>query len=373
MIEWDRQSAIALLEEYKKFWGPEKNPSFGITGNPDANTGKINSKSVYLTVLSHGISDMSRSNAGFIGGNVILTTLLTFLQKEVFTEEDLKLFEYMEKDLKGVESRENLNPANTLFRTMIKFEPPESEDDEPVIERGWVRGHFLTEAYWEYRTWKAKGEGSTFPSSKPKKEWYSLPTGSEGKGPSNKAKPPLWQAILGPKNSLRELVTEVKKLVEAQGPGTTPVRLLVNANLGPRTAESIASISGLKNAIREVMADGRIYTKGRRFPVKSRLNDEVGKKTFTVSQTELQVLVQNCTVSIDGERLSLDDIVNYEKINNVSLKFPKSNITLNSVVRAVMGEEMKTYKVPGSLEGDGITLKQIDAMQAFSNLMKVLR
>tara|TARA_R110001592_G_scaffold19887_6_gene81223 strand:+ start:2196 stop:3317 length:1122 start_codon:yes stop_codon:yes gene_type:complete len=373
MFEWDRQGALALLGEYKAFWGPSKNTEFGITGKPDANTRKVNAKSVYLSVENHGRVGMSRKNIDFSGGGAILEKLLSFLERETFLEEDLLDFEDMERDLDRLETRPNRNPANITFRTMTSFKPPATDDDEPEIKRGVVAGHFLTVPYWEYRQWKANKLNEAFPSDRPKEEWYAF-SKDGGEPPKNKAKPPLWQALLGEKNSLRKLVKDIKELVEkSMGPGGAPIKIDVNANLGPRTGERLAAIAGLNKAIREVMADGTIYTKGRRFPVKSRLNDAVRNKTFNISSSDLTILVETCTVKIDGERVEIDEVVNYEKINNITMRFPKSNKTLNNVVRAVMGEQMETFKVPGSTEGDGITLKQLDAMEAFSNLMKVIK
>ena len=373
MFEWDRNGALALLTQYKNFWGASKNAQFGITGNPDANTKKINAKSVYLSVENHGRVGMSRKNIDFSGGGAILEKLLSFLERETFLEEDLLDFEDMERDLDRLETRGNRNPANITFRTMTSFKPPANEDEEPEIERGIVAGHFLTVPYWEYRQWKSKKLNQSFPSDRPKPEWYAF-SKDGGEPPQNKARPPLWQAILGEKNSLRNLVADVKELVEkSMGPGPEPIKIDVNANLGPKTGERLAAIAGLNKVIQEVMADGTIYTTGRRFPVKSRLNNAVRSKTFNISSSDLAILVETCTVTIDGERVEIDEVVNYEKINNITMKFPKSNKTLNNVVRAVMGEKMETFKVPGSTEGDGITLKQIDAMEAFSNLMKVLK
>ena len=79
MFEWDRQGALALFGEYKAFWGPSKNAEFGITGRPDANTRKVNAKSVYLSVENHGRVGMSRKNIDFSGGGAILEKLLSFL------------------------------------------------------------------------------------------------------------------------------------------------------------------------------------------------------------------------------------------------------------------------------------------------------
>tara|TARA_R110000803_G_scaffold109536_1_gene177942 strand:+ start:264 stop:1388 length:1125 start_codon:yes stop_codon:yes gene_type:complete len=374
MFEWDRQGALDLLEDYKNFWGPAKNPEFGITGRPDANTGKVNSPSVYETVLNHGDGGKSRNKMVFVGGGIILKELINFLEQDVFLEEDLEVFDELEQDFKKLETTEKRNPANIEFRTVIKFTPPKG-DDEPEIERGWVKGHFLTVPYWEFRQWKAKETGGSFVSSKPKPEWYSMPVKAGGKGSSNTAKPPLWQAILGPDNSLRILVESVKQLIEkSAGPGSTPINIYVNANLGLGTGVAqMATIAGLNKAIREVIADGSIYASGTKIAVKDRLNEAVNSKSFSISQSDLKILVENCTVKIDEEKVELDEVVNYEKINNVSLKFPKNNKTLNKIIREVMGEQMNTYKVPGNTQSDGITLKQIDAMQAFSNLMKVLK
>lgn len=373
MFEWDRKGALALLTQYKNFWASSKNSQFGITGRADSNTGKVNAKSVYLAVENHGRVGMSRKNIDFSGGGAVLEKLLSFLERETFLEEDLLDFEDMERDLDRLETRGARNPANITFRTMISFKPPANDDEEPEIKRGIVAGHFLTTAYWEYRQWKAKKLNESFPSNRPKEEWYAF-SKDGGQPPQNKARPPLWQAILGEKNSLRKLVADVKELVEkSMGPGSAPIKIEVNANLGPKTGERLATIAGLNKVIQEVMADGTIYTSGRRFPVKSRLNNAVSSKTFNISSSDLAILVETCTVKIEGVRVEIDEVVNYEKINNITMKFPKSNKTLNNVVRAVMGERMQTFKVPGSREGDGITLKQLDAMEAFSNLMKVLK
>ena len=82
MFEWDRQGALTLLEEYKAFWGPSKNSQFGITGKPDANTGKANAKSVYLSVENHGRVGMSRKNIDFSGGGAILEKLKSFASSQ---------------------------------------------------------------------------------------------------------------------------------------------------------------------------------------------------------------------------------------------------------------------------------------------------
>ena len=77
-----------------------------------------------------------------------------------------------------------------------------------------------------------------------------------------------------------------------------------------------------------------------------------------------------------GEKVELQEIVNYEQITSLQIKFPKNNKALNRLIRAVMGEEMNTYDL-SSLTGwegsAGITLKQLDAIKAASNLMKVLK
>jgi len=86
--------------------------------------------------------------------------------------------------------------------------------------------------------------------------------------------------------------------------------------------------------------------------------------------------VENCTIRIDGERVELDEVLNYDKITSVSIKFPSSNKTLNSLVRAVMGEEMQTYdlsNLTGWQGSAGITLKQVEAIKAVSDLIKVLK
>lgn len=372
MFEWDKPAALQLIANYKKFWGPTKNSEYGITGKPDANTGKANAKSVYQTVMNHGKQTIGRGVKGFIGAGDILLDLIEIIDEPIMLEEHILDIKKLIDDLGALEKNPKRNPQNILFRTMVDFKAPKG-DEKPKIKRGFSRGHFLTPAYWDYRTWNAKQTGQEFSSVNPKGKNWSVQGETENTVPLGKAKPPLWQAIFGPENSLRVLIAGVIELIDKQK-APPVVNLSVNANLGAKTgAVQMATITGLNKAIREVMADGSIYARGTKIAVKDRLNQAISRKTFTINQSDLKILVENCTVQIDGEKIEIDEVVNYETINNVSLKFPANNKTLNKIVREVMGEEMNTYKVPNSTQSDGITLKQLDAMTAFSNLMKVMK
>jgi hypothetical protein len=374
MFEWDKEKALALLEAYKKFWGPSKNPEYGITGKPDASTGKTNSKSVYQTVKNHGYTAKGRASQGaFVGAGAILENLEEIIEEEVFLEDDLDDIEQLSKLLNTLETKKDRNPRNIKFRTVISFEKPKGEDDEPKIKRGFVRGHFLTPAYWEFRQWKAKKDGASFPSKKPDPKWTALPKGS-GDGPIGIAEPPLWQAIFSKENSLRKLIDDIKVLMEKQQP--EEVSIDINANLGPNSAEALSNISGVQRAIKEVMGNANIYARNSMVVIKDRLNQAISQKQISVNPADLQILSQNCTLTVKGEKVELQEIVNYEQITSLQIKFPKNNKALNRLIRAVMGEEMNTYDL-SSLTGwegsAGITLKQLDAIKAASNLMKVLK
>ena len=372
MFEWDKPAALRLIQDYKKFWGPSRNAEYGITGKPDANTGKPNSKSVYQTVENHGKQTLGRGVKGFLGAGDILLDLIEIIDEPIMLEEHILDITTLLDDLGALEKNPKRNPQNILFRTMLSFKAPKG-DDKPEIERGFSRGHFLTPAYWEYRTWNAKQTGQEFSSTNPKGKNWSVQGKTENSVPLGKARPPLWQAIFGTENSLRVLVSDIIELIDKQKAPPT-INLSVNANLGAKTgAVQMATITGLNKAIKEVMADGSIYAQGTKIAVKERLNQAIGRKSFSISQPDLAILVENCTVKIDDEKIELDEVINYETITNVSLKFPANNKTLNKIIREVMGEEMNTYKVPNSTQSDGITLKQIDAMEAFSNLMKVIK
>lgn len=375
MFEWDKKQAVNLLEKYKKFWGPSENAKYGITGKPDAHTGKTNAKSVYLTVKNHGKTTLGRGVRAFLGAGSVLDTLEEIIAQKEFLETDLEDIEDSLERLKTIESSQRQNPANINFRTIISFKAPKGEEEEPFIERGVVLGHFLTPAYWEFRRWSAEQSGGSFPSAKPDPKWTARPEKAGGTGSAFTAKPPLWQAIFGSENSLRKLTMDIMALMQGQTPvGTIPIE--INANLGPKTATNLSTIAGLNKAVKEVMADGSIYGKNTKVAIKSRINTALSNKVFSVSASDMRILVENCTIRIDGERVELDEVLNYDKITSVSIKFPSSNKTLNSLVRAVMGEEMQTYdlsNLTGWQGSAGITLKQVEAIKAVSDLIKVLK
>lgn len=376
-LTWDQAKAQALFDEYKSFWSRSK--EFGISGNPDAGSGQRNSRNVYMTVLNHGNGQLNRKQRSkdaidvdptfgtFLGAGDVLTELEELVAREVIdsdTEEELQYYlEVMEKinsdTSVGPKAR---NPRNISFRGIVAYADGEAERDV-------VYGHFLTPAYWQYRTDKAKKQEQRYDMPKPDKEWSS--------SQANKAKPPLWQAMFDPKNGLVKLIQEVLEIVQKTLRPTPDAHLVT---LNQRKTGDAARLSGIKPLLEKVLNDPSIYAGGsskEKGPRKGRFLTAVENEILQVNESDLRILGPICRVLVleneETVRMKLEDVPNYEEIKAVNLKFP-STITLNKLVREVMGEEfMNTFRRPGLPEdvSSGLVLKtEASLIQQATTLLK---
>ena len=372
-IDWDKDKAKDLFIAYKNFWSG--NPvQHGITGKPDAGTGKPNSKSVWLTLMRHGNIGHTRDEGGtdFYGAGDMLESLEALIDQDNVLDDDIDEIRYILEQLNSLEKNDDYNPQNIPYHTIIEFE-------DGKATRGEMYGHFLTPAYHAFRTHKSKQ-----PTSKgEKRPAYNIPKPQAGwsSASKNTAKPPFWQAMYDDKNSLRVLLERILDLLDDAEPDPTkPPTLHIRVNKGK--IGELSSIPGIQEMIREVITNPSIYPRGKsRAPVKDRLNQLAGNTLIQLgSKSEIEKIaaVTNVFMIDNGERrsISLEEIPNFEKLKDIKLGFPKNNKVLNYLIQEIMGDEMKTFRRPNMPEDgpDGLVLKSVTELiiQA-SDILKVMR
>ena len=346
-FSWRQEEARALMNKFRDFWS--QNPGqYGITGGTDAGSGERNARNLYNTMVNHG--SVSRKTEGvtnlFFGAGAVWEDLEDLVEDNLILEDEVKDFDRLQKRLDRIENSDR-DPRNIIFNTVISYDKESGE-----AERGKVRGHFLTQAYWDFRQAKAKDTGNPYNVDRPDPEWTNKD--------KNKAKPPLWRIIFGRKNSLRTLIDDIKKLT---GPTPPPIAHLdVKINRGK--IGQLANITEVQEAVRSVLQMPSIYPAGKsRAPIKSKLNDAMAEQVISTNPEIMRLVGPDATVLVENEgriiRRGLDEFPDYEKINSITLNFPRNNIILNRLIREVLGDDIKEFERPNRVEDGplGLVLK----------------
>jgi len=347
---WDKEAARALLTEFENFWSqtPEK---YGITAKPRADTQLKTSRSLFGLMRGHG--KRGRKQDLFYGAGDIWEDLVELSQDNLILDDELAEFKFFLRALDKIEDSDR-DPRNIVFNTVVSFDEKSGD-----AERGEVRGHFLTQAYWNFRKNKAEKTDDNYDVAKPDPEWVSL------QGEKNKAKPPLWAIIFGKTNSLRTLIQDIEKL--AREPINPPLAHL-DLKISSGKVGQLASVPSIQAAVRNVLSRADIYKVGKETaPVKGRLNDAMAEQSISVSEEVMNLIAPEATVLVENDgriiRRKLTEFPDYKGIKSVTLNFPRNNIVLNRLIREVMGDEIKTFEKPNRPEDGpfGLTLKADEA------------
>lgn len=361
---WDKEAARALLTKFENYWSqsPEK---YGITAKPRADTQLKTSRSLFNLMKGHG--KRGRKQDLFYGAGDIWEDLVELSQDNLILDDELAEFQFFLRALEKIENSDR-DPRNIVFNTVISFNEKSGE-----AERGEVRGHFLTQAYWDFRKYKAGKSNETYDVAKPDPEWVSL------QGEKNKAKPPLWAIIFGKTNSLRTLIQDIEKL--AKKPVNPPVAHL-DLKISSGKVGQLASVPAIQAAVRNVLSRADIFPAGKaRAPTKSKLNDAMAEQSIAVSEEVMNIIAPEATVLVENDgriiRRKLKEFPDYKGIKSVTLNFPKNNIVLNNLIREVLGDEMETFERPNRAEDGplGLVLKadEADLIREASSILKRYR
>ena len=355
-FSWRQDEARALMDKFEQFWS--QNPGdYGLTGGTDAGSGGANAKNLFVTMKNHG--SVSRKTKGkssvgglFFGAGAVWEQLEDLVEDNLILEDEVEDFDRLLRQLDRLEGGDR-DPRNIIFNTVISYD---SESGE--AERGEVRGHFLTEAYYNFRKDKAEKSGSAYNVSRPKQEWVSLDK------KKNEAKPPLWRIIFGRKNSLRTLIEDIKKLTDPIAPPIAHLDVKINRGKIGRLAE----VTQIQQAVRNVLQMPNIYPAGKsRAPTKSKLNDAMSEQVISVSPEIMRLIGPDATVLVENEgriiRRGLDEFPDYEEIKSITLNFPRNNIILNRLIREILGDEINEFERPNRPEDGplGLVLKADEA------------
>jgi len=357
-FSWKQEEARGLMNKFKEFWS--SNPqNYGITGGTDAATGDANAKNLFNLMLNHGSVSRKARGEGptgglFFGAGTVWEELEDLVSDKLILEDEVKQFDRLTNLLDRMEGTDK-DPRNIVFRTVVSFD---GETDPPQAERDEVRGHYMTEAYWNFRKDKAERTGGSYNMPKPKPEWVSLD------GTENEAEPPLWRIIFGKKNSLRSLIQEIKELTPPVPPPIAHLDVKINRGKTGR----LADITQVQQAVRNVLEMPSIYPAGKsRAPTKSKLNEAMSQQVIATTPEMMRLIGPDSTVLVENDgrviRRGLDEFPDYEEVKSITLNFPKNNIILNRLIREVLGEEMDSFERPNRPEDGplGLVLKAEEA------------
>jgi hypothetical protein len=358
--EWNKEGTKRALQEWVEYWS--EGDKWGIVGGNKLRS-SITPNTVIEQARMHGKAIVSRDgNTAFKGMSDLVTSIEKLIEGAI-TQPEIDEFYQKHKDLKELLQIPHKNPQNIEFHTVIEFSEPVGEDDEPIITRGKVFGHYRTLAYNEYALWMKdnKPEKKNLPKfAKTKAEWYS--------DEPEAANPPLLQCIANKDHGLLAVVRKVDKAIG--GPKAKNIKHKKGTIgkfpvLGKPPAE-LANISTMREHIETILNDPSIYPGGKsRAPVKQRLNDAFNNMVFTADSQDIQIL----------ENLFIDfkEMPGHENLKQFRLYFPKSNITINKLIRAVMGEDLDTFQKPGTIPEEvkpGLTLKMQDKPKNWMGVLK---
>tara|TARA_R100000805_G_C3626237_1_gene137218 strand:- start:7348 stop:8625 length:1278 start_codon:yes stop_codon:yes gene_type:complete len=339
------------FNSWKKRWN--KGTEWGIVGGK---VGEAKPDTVLDTVLNHGDATYARDQARSTEGlGALLESLTEIFDGDVIETEHRNKLEEDIEDLLSVLQNPKWNPRNIPFTTVVDFT---ETDDDPIVERGQVFGHYRTEAYNEYVTYmKENKQGFKGQFAQTNSDWYN-----EKKG---KAKPPLWQAITGEgeteygKNGLLAIARKALKGVDKIKMGDGNRIAVFNNSAGPR---QLAQIKSVQEKVIEVLNNRNIYPAGKsRAPMKDRLNAAFTNESYAIRNAEEAQLLNFAK--------GYDRVEGIEKIKNIQLRFPRNNIALNKTIKEVLnilGQEIKEFETPKAKEGiskPGLVLKQQGELQ----------
>ena len=357
-FSWKQEEARGLMNKFKEFWS--SNPqNYGITGGTDAATGDANAKNLFNIMVNHGSVSRKARGEGptgglFFGAGTVWEELEDLVNDDLILEDEVKEFDRLVNKLNRMEGSEK-DPRNIVFYTVVSYD---GKADPPVATRGEVRGHYMTEAYWNFRKDKAERTGTTYNMPKPKPEWVSLDA------TENDAEPPLWRIIFGKKNSLRSLIEEIKELTPPVSPPIAHLDVKINRG---KTGQ-LATITQVQQAVRNVLEMPSIYPAGKsRAPTKSKLNEAMSQQVIATTPEMLRIIAPDSTVLVENDgriiRRGLDEFPDYEEVKSITLNFPKNNIILNRLIREVLGEEINSFERPNRTEDGplGLVLKADEA------------
>lgn len=371
-FSWKQEEAKGLMNKFKEFWS--SNPqNYGITGGTDAATGDANAKNLFNLMLNHGsVSRKARGEGAtgglFFGAGTVWEELEDLVSDRLILEDEVKEFDRLTSLIDRMEGTDR-DPRNIVFYTVVSYD---GEADPPQATREEVRGHYMTEAYWNFRKDKAERTGGTYNMPKPKPEWVSLDAAE------NEAEPPLWRIIFGKKNSLRSLIQEIKELTPPVPPPIAHLDVKINRGKTGR----LADITQVQQAVRNVLEMPSIYPAGKsRAPTKSKLNEAMSQQVIATTPEMLRLIGPDSTVLVENDgriiRRRLDEFPDYEEVKSITLNFPKNNIILNRLIREVLGEEMDSFERPNRPEDGplGLVLKadEADLIQEATSILKNVR
>ena len=308
----------AKFNAWKKEW--DDGSKWGIVGGSPL---KNLPNTVLDQALEHGESTYARDRARTIEGlGELLTAITEILDGDAILVEDREELNDTIKQMEAVLNKKKWNPRNIPFHTVTRF--VETDDPKkPNITRGFVRGHYRTEAYNQYVEWALehkenfKGKlADTDPS------WYSV-----GKK-TGQARPPLWLAITGEESGgILAIAREAAEAVTKIKIGDNTKYRVYNSSKGP---EVLATIPSVQAKVREVLARPDIYPRGiSRAPVKDRLNAAFSGEVYAIANEE--------EARKFGEFIrGWDRYVGLEKVKQVTLSFPANNLALNKLIKLVM-------------------------------------
>lgn len=354
---WTSEEATKLLSEFKAKLGTIKT---GTSGKADAG-GKANAPDLYSAVAGHGLAyTRKRGGGGKIGGGYILDGIVNMAGQDELDEKDIEDLEFFQETMgKMIDKGSSLNPANIVFRGVIKYS--KGKGGKANVERGKVWGHFLTPAYHAFRKAKAKKNNETYNMEAPDPKWHSLKD-------DGSARPPLWQALFGEGG----LSTLVDSLVELVG---TPIDLpptpeVEVANVRRKTG-NLATVPAIRNLVEEVLQDKTIYIKGNnRAPNKGRLKEAFNNRTIAVTEEDMKIIAPLVFVKVEGQDVRLSEIPGYLDRRSIGLNFTYK--MARKLIKEVLGERFDTYETPKFKAGEtrqGLVLK---AVQMRKNLLKAL-
>ena len=342
--EWNEEQVRRELEGWQSYWN--KGTDFGIVGG-----NKLRSSITPNTVIGqarlHGEPEVSRKGTtSFEGLGELVTAIEDLLTGEV-TQTEINEFYEKHKRIKEIIGDDNTNPANIPFTTIVEFSKPEAEGDEPIVTRAEVFGHYRTQAYNDYMEWDNEANDAAHKIAETKEEWYNKS--------KNEANPPLLQCIM---NKDRGILAVVRITDKALGGRTGKNIKHKKGTIGAfpvlgKPPEQLANISTMREHVEQILNDPSIYPRGKqRAPVKERLNAAFNERVFTADTNDIRIL----------EELFIDfkDMPGHQNLKQFKLYFPKSNITINKLIRTVLGDDIDTFQKPGTTPEEvkpGLTLK----------------
>ena len=327
--EWNERGVQQRLEEWVNKWSDGAN--WGIVGGHGNRKGKT-PDTVLGQAERHGQPEQSRSGTASFDGLGELVVAIQNLLSGTITAKEIEQFNKAVDEMEAVLKDPKKNPQNIPFRTVVYF--AETDDPKkPEIVRAEVHGHYRTTAYNKYLEWDNEVNGEDHKIVEADDKWWNK---NEGK-----AKPPLLECIKNNKDGIMKVVKTAKKSIGKKGEKVKQKRGTVALFNVKRTPGRLKDISTMKQHVLEILNDPNIYPKGRRTtPMPTRLNDAFSNKVFTATPNDIAIL--------EEMMIGFKDMPGSKNLKQYKLKWPKSNVAINKLIREVMGNELSTFQKPGT-------------------------